>query len=141
MSLTTKRKPPAHARKRQAQHHKRGKSYTKPYLPYLPMAAIVAGGGIVNAVWNAGSSVASADTVNASVESTRLASMTGGKSDSLVYVVMAVTFIAFVLFMATHWYRFHRMLNRGEAFVVTHPLFDVTLVFVITAGVVLTRIN
>lgn len=139
MPLVAPPKRPAHTRKRQAKHHRRSKRYIKPYLPYLPMLAIVGTGGLVNAVWAASSSVAMAAPAANTLGQTRLAVMTGQRSNTLIYIVLAVTFAAFAILLLSHWYRFHRLLNRGEAFVVSHPWFDVGLVTIITAGVVLTR--
>jgi hypothetical protein len=137
MSLTSKPKTKPHHRKRQAQHHRRGKHYMKAYLPYLPMLGIVAGGALINEVWMVSSGVAAADPTDMS--NTRLALITGNHSATLIEVVLMVTFAAFAIFLLAHWYRFHRLLNKGELFVIDHPWFDVSLVFIVTAGVVLTR--
>jgi hypothetical protein len=134
MSLVAKRKPASHVRKRQAQHHRRSKHYLKAYVPYLPMLAIVAAGGLVNEVWTIGSATAYADPL----ANTRLALLTRN-SYTAVYAVLGLTLIAFLLFMVTHWYRFHRLLNRGEAFAIDHPWFDISLVIIIVGGVILTR--
>lgn len=55
MSLATKQKPKTHHKKRQAQHHRRGKHYLKAYFPYLPMLLIVGVGLAVNSLWSSGS--------------------------------------------------------------------------------------
>jgi len=53
MALATKSKrPTAHHKKRQAQHHRHSKPYLKTYLPYLPMLMIVGAGLIINSVWS-----------------------------------------------------------------------------------------
>jgi hypothetical protein len=139
MSLVTKSQPSSVYQKRQGAHHRHNKHYLKAYLPYLPMLAIVAGGGLVNTIWTIGSASASADP--SSLSSTRLAAMTGDRSYNFVYFVLGITFLAFIIFVLSHWWRIHRLLNRGEQFAVTHPWIDFCLVIVITAGVVVTRTN
>ncbi len=52
MALATRSKPPAHYKKRQAQHHRRTRRYMKPYWPYLPMLLIVVVGLAVNSLWS-----------------------------------------------------------------------------------------
>ncbi len=54
MALSTKPKPkaPAHAKKRQAGHHRASKHYVKSYWPYLPMLLVVALGVTVNGLWS-----------------------------------------------------------------------------------------
>ncbi len=42
---------PLHHRKRQANHHKRSKTYEKSYWPYLPMLMIAGLAVLVNVVW------------------------------------------------------------------------------------------
>ena len=109
----------------------------KAYFPYLPMLGIVGMGAVVNKAWaNSDAAVAS---VNPVVTSSRLGLVTGNSSSNLFYIILLVTFLAFAVFVLLHWYRVKRMFNRGEAFMVHHPWFDIGLVFVVTAGVVLTR--
>ncbi|HET6924630.1 MAG TPA: CAP domain-containing protein [Candidatus Saccharimonadales bacterium] len=50
MTLVARAKPPAHHKKRSGSHHRRTKSYHKAYWPYLPIALIVLGGIIFNAL-------------------------------------------------------------------------------------------
>lgn len=54
----TLHKPPAHPRsnahrKRTAQHHKRNRSYARPYWPYLPIVGVLLAGFVANAWLNA----------------------------------------------------------------------------------------
>lgn len=42
MALATRPKPSAHHKKRVGKHHKTTRHYIKPYLPYLPLVAIMA---------------------------------------------------------------------------------------------------
>src|SRR5579884_3926080 len=137
MALKTRPKPKSHFKKRQAGHHRQGKHYIKAYLPYLPMLAVVAMGALVNKAWN--DSNAAIGNINTATASTRLGLVTGNSSNSLFYLVLLITFAAFALFILLQWYRLKRVLNRGEKFVVDHPWFDIGLLFVVTAGIVLTR--
>lgn len=52
MALATKTKKPTTFKKRQADHHKRGKHYMKAYWPYIPILAVIGLGLVVNTVWN-----------------------------------------------------------------------------------------
>jgi uncharacterized protein YkwD len=52
-----KPKQSAHDKKRQGQHHKSSKHYTKTYWPYLPMLLVVLCGFLINITWSAGKSV------------------------------------------------------------------------------------
>lgn len=53
MSLTSppKRKPNTQQKKRIANHHRKGKSYQKPYWPYLPLLVIVLVAVAFNTLW------------------------------------------------------------------------------------------
>jgi len=101
------------------------------------MLAVVAMGALVNKAWN--DSNAAIGNINTATASTRLGLVTGNSSNSLFYLVLLITFAAFALFILLQWYRLKRVLNRGEKFVVDHPWFDIGLLFVVTAGIVLTR--
>jgi uncharacterized membrane protein YidH (DUF202 family) len=135
MALATRPKPKTYHKKRRAQHHRQSKPYLKTYWPYLPMLAIVAAGYEVNKAWPN----FTADPGFATVNLTRIQAVTGDKADLSLAIVCTVAALAAAAFTFTHWYRFHRVLNRGEAFIVHHPWLDVGLVFVITAGFILTR--
>ena len=137
MALATRPKPKSHHKKRQAQHHRHSKHYVKAYLPYLPMLAIVGMGVLVNKFWS-DSNLAVA-TVKPAVGTSRLGLVTGNSSVHLFYLVLAATFAAASVFVLLQWYRLKRVVNRGEKFIVEHPWFDLGLLFVVTAGVVLTR--
>lgn len=137
MALATRPKPKAHHKKRQAQHHRHSKHYMKAYFPYLPMLGIVGLGALVNQAWS--SSNAAMANLKPDLATTRLGLVTGNSSTGLLYAVLAVTFAAFAVFVLAHWYRIHKMLNRGQKFALNHPWLDSSLVFIVTAGVVLTR--
>src|SRR5207248_196302 len=109
---------------RQALHHRRSRHYVKPYLPYLPMITIVGLGAAISKAWvNPGTSA----RLDLTLPTNRLGSLTGHTSINLFYGVLIVTFVAFAIFGAIHWYRVRRMLNRGEAFIVNHPWVDIGL--------------
>lgn len=139
MAIVSKPKPTVHHKKRRAQHHRHSKLYLKPYWPYLPMVAIIGVGAVINQALY-GVSLGSATgwlAASAPLAPTRIDVLTGQTGWGLVLI--AVTAVAALVFAAMHWYRFHRFLNRGEAFVLRHPWFDISLVAILTAGFVLTR--
>lgn len=138
MALATKPRPKIQHRKRKAQHHKHTSVYLKPYWPYLPMLAIVGLGVIANRYWP--SSLQNSLALSGSAQPvTRVEVLTGNSDSWALAVVVIMSAIAGAIFVFQHWYRLHRLLNQGERFVVKHPLFDITLVALCTAGVVLTR--
>lgn len=51
MSLTTRPRPAAHSKKRQAGHHHQSKHYLKAYWPYLPMLMTIGLGLMINSLW------------------------------------------------------------------------------------------
>jgi uncharacterized protein YkwD len=58
MAIATRSKPKTtHHKKRTAQHHRQNKHYVKSYLPYLPMAAIIAAGFFINSFLSTPSAV------------------------------------------------------------------------------------
>jgi len=69
----------------------------------------------------------------------RIQVLTGNNSQLALLAIIAISGGAMALFLLRHGYRVHRLLNKGEAFVVHHPYLDIAIVFVITAGIVLTR--
>src|SRR5579884_3913057 len=111
MSLTVRARPKAYHKQLQARHHRQSLHYHKPYLPYLPMLLIVGFGMLVNRGWADFSPINALG--NPAYQQTRLDILTGNHSSNLYLGVLAVTFLAFVVLLLSHWYRFHRMLNRG----------------------------
>lgn len=141
MALATRPKPKSHHKKRQAQHHRKTRLYLKPYWPYLPMAAIIATGAVINHNWyeNGFSTTWSSQPLFTPEPVARVQILAGSLSPWVILGTLAITALAFAVFVFRHWYRFHRLLNRGEAFVARHPWFDVAMVLLFTAGYVLTR--
>lgn len=78
---------------------------------------------------------------NSTQRVSRIQILTGSQSEWSLLAVMALSGGAMILFVLRHGYRLHRWLSRGEAFVTKHPYLDIFVVFVITAGCVLTRIS
>lgn len=135
MALATRPKPKVQHKKRQAQHHRQGKHYLKAYWPYLPMLMIVGSGLVINSLWSASSAYAADGQLM-----TPLQFFTDNQATWLSVAVAAMAGAAFVLFTTRHGLRLHRMLVRGESFIRHHyPLLDISLVFIFTAGFVLTR--
>jgi len=99
------------------------------------MLAIVGLGYLVNQAWPR----LVADPQAATADLTRVEAISGDQASLALAVVCALAAGAFGLFVFRHWYRFHRLLNRGEAFIVHHPWFDIAMVLFSTAGIVLTR--
>jgi uncharacterized protein YkwD len=69
----------------------------------------------------------------------RVQVLTNGQAAWSLAAISALTGAAVTLFILRHGFRVKRWLNEGEAFVVQHPYVDVAIVFVITAGYILTR--
>jgi hypothetical protein len=137
MALATRPKPTTHHKKRSGEHHRHSKHYLRPYWPYLPMLTIVGAGVLVNYFW----AKSSTGTAAALQPLTRVQAITGDHSSSLLASVIVVTVAAFTLFLLRHSYRLHQLITKGETFVIRHPAFDTTLVFIFTVGAVLTRPN
>jgi len=142
MALATRPKPTVSHKKRQAGHHRHSKHYLKPYWPYLPIAAIVAAGAIVNAMWSAGilPGVSQASTTAAAGgQVTRIQAVAGAQAGQVLAVVIIVSGAAAALFAYRHGRLLHRYLVKGEAFVYEHSWLDITAVLVCTVGFILTR--
>ena len=69
----------------------------------------------------------------------RVQVLTGGQANWSYMVVAALTASALTVFILRHGFRLRRALNRGELYLVHHPYIDIAIVFVITAGFLLTR--
>jgi hypothetical protein len=85
----------------------------------------------------ADSNVAGVETAATPVS--RIQLLGGDNSQWALLAVIVVSGAAMLLFILRHGYRVHRLVSRGEAFVVHHPYFDIAIVFLITAGILLTR--
>ena len=144
MALATRPKPKVQHRKRAAQHHRQGKLYLKTYWPYLPMLAIVGVGALINralytsslATSSAGAAIGGAAS---SDSSSRLQNLMGDQATWIFTAAILITAVAFTVFIATHWLRVRRLVNKGELFVISHPWLEISTVAVFTVGFVLTR--
>jgi hypothetical protein len=142
MALTTRPKPNAHDRKRQAGHHHKGKSYLDTYWPYIPMFAVVAGGALVNnALYRTSTITTNAGAVigNSTGSSSRLQNLLGNQASWIFLAAIAVTGITFTIFVVSHWYRIQRWMNKGQSYVISHPLLEISAVLIFTVGFIVTR--
>lgn len=137
MALATRPKPKAHAKKRQARHHRHSKVYLKTYWPYLPVAGILAVGYYANQNWPSG--LIKSGSGDSGADLTRIEAMIGNQNESMLLLILTIAAVAGSVFIVSHWYRVRRVLNQGEMFVVDHPALDIALVALATAGFVLTR--
>lgn len=71
----------------------------------------------------------------------RIQVLTGGEQTWSLFLVVAVTGAAGALFTLRHGYKLHRWATRSEMFVTQHPYYDIAIVFIITLGLVLTRVS
>ena len=107
--------------------------YGLPATDGTNIAASTTGTPATGSVLNA----SSAETAGQPVS--RIQVLTGDKSQIPLLIIVALSGGAMALFLLRYGYRLHRLLNRGEAFVVHHPYVDIAIVFLITTGVLLTR--
>lgn len=69
----------------------------------------------------------------------RIQLLTGGQAAWSLVAISALAGAALALFITRHGVRLHRALTRGEAFITHHPWFDIAMVFITTAGILLSR--
>ena len=69
----------------------------------------------------------------------RIQILTGGQAAWIGLAVAALAGVAFALFITRHGLRLQRAVVRGEAFIAHHPVLDIAITFIFTAGFVLTR--
>lgn len=69
----------------------------------------------------------------------RVEVLTGGQATWALLAIAALAGGAFAIFITRHTYRFHKVIVRGERFIAHHPLLDIVIVSVFTAGALLTR--
>lgn len=63
----------------------------------------------------------------------------GAQAIVSVAFLSLLTGMAMSFFVIQHGFRLHRLLSRGEGFIVRHPYIDIAVVFIGTAGYILTR--
>lgn len=77
--------------------------------------------------------------VSAAQPVSRIQLMTGGRAAWSALAISALAGAAFALFIARHGLRLKRLVLEGESFVAHHPMLDIVITFIFTAGFVLTR--
>jgi len=69
----------------------------------------------------------------------RIQLLTGGQAEWSALAVSALAGGALALLIIRHGLRLRRLVVEGETFVANHPMLDIAITFVVTAGFVLTR--
>ena len=69
----------------------------------------------------------------------RIQVLTGGQAAWATLAAGALAGAALAIFITRHSLRLHRVLVRGESFISHHPMLDIAVTFIFTAGFVLTR--
>jgi uncharacterized protein YkwD len=69
----------------------------------------------------------------------RIQVLTGGKAAWATVAASALAGAAFAIFVVRHGLRLKRFALQGEAYIAHHPLFDIAITLVFTAGFVVTR--
>jgi len=125
---------PTH-KKRSGQHRKQNKHYMKTYWPYIPMltVAFAINGLLQGHVGDHGLQTTASD-----VPATRLQFWTHA-SNSIVMLIGIVIFAATAYVVTHHARAWHRVLVKGERFILNHHLVDAGLVGLVLAGVIVTR--
>lgn len=139
MAIASRPKPKVQHKKRKAQHHAHTTAYLKPYWPYLPMLAIVGLGVLVNSHWPESLTNMSYSISSSASSVSRVEAITGNQNGIALMLVILMTTIAAAIFVFQHWFRVKRALNQGERFIAKHPLLDISLIAICTAGFVLAQ--
>ncbi len=124
MSLTTKPRPGSAHKKLKAGHHKRSKNYLKTYWPYIPIAVIITLGFIINHLIHSQSHSTPVQLTNFTYYDV---------------IESSIGAIALAIFLLRHAFAWHKVLVKGEDFVAHHPMFDIVLVIIATACLVLSN--
>lgn len=69
----------------------------------------------------------------------RVQLLTGGQAPWSMFAISLLASSAVIVFMLRHGLRLKRLLTQGEVYVLHHPVFDLVIVFIATAGFILTR--
>ncbi len=75
----------------------------------------------------------------ASKNVSRIQVLSGGNASWTMFAVTSIATLSLAIFFLRHGLLWHRVLVKGESFVMHHRLLDVTLVLVIVIGFVITR--
>ena len=82
------------------------------------------------------------DTLPAEISAqpvSRIQLLTGGQAAWSALALSALAGAAFALFVVRHGLKLRKLAFEGEHFIMQHPLLDIAVVFIFTAGFVLTR--
>jgi hypothetical protein len=79
------------------------------------------------------------DTEQPTKSISRIQLAASGEGTWSIMALLVIITVSFALLIVRHGMAWHRMLNRGERFVLKHPLLDVVIVSLITVGVVLSN--
>jgi len=69
----------------------------------------------------------------------RIQLVSNGEAGWSLMALLVIVTVSFAVLIVRHGYAWHRLLNRGEQFVLKHPLLDIAVVALITLGVVLSH--
>ncbi len=69
----------------------------------------------------------------------RIQLVANGQAGWSLMVTLVIVAVALSLLLVRHGLAWHRLLNRGERFVLSHPLLDIVALSLVTLGVVLSR--
>ncbi|MDB5176132.1 MAG: hypothetical protein JWM81_990 [Candidatus Saccharibacteria bacterium] len=69
----------------------------------------------------------------------RVQTLSSGEAAWTTLVLSVIAVMALTLFLIRHGYRLHRLVTKGEHFVMKHPLLDIGFIAIATVGFVLTR--
>ncbi len=140
MVIASKPKPrqTIHHKRRTGQHQSHSKHFAKTYWPYLPMIALTA---FFNSLIAQSSSLTTTASLN-TAETTRLQVWTHG-GPMVAIVVLVLVMACAIIFVARHTVAWQKAVAHGEEFVLHrqhHMMLDLTLVSIVLAGVVATRL-
>lgn len=82
------------------------------------------------------------DTAPAAITTKKVARiqlLSGATAAWSVFAVSAITTVAIAVFVLRHGLMLRRVLVKGEAFIHKHPVLDITIVAIVTIGIVLTQ--
>lgn len=122
-------------KKRTGQHQKQTKRYMKTYWPYLPMLtlAFAINGLLQGHIGDRTSPVLASDT-----PATRLQFWTH-TSNAVIMSVGALIFVLLMYVFMRHARAWHRVLVKGEDFVINHHMIDASLIGLALVGILITR--
>lgn len=69
----------------------------------------------------------------------RIQLVANGEAAWSMMAILVIITVSFAVLLVRHGMAWHRLLNRGERFVLKHPLLDIAIVTLITVGVVLSN--